>query len=140
VGDVTSFAAEVVPLLRAEVMALHNGDTAPRKALWSHADPITLFGAEFAGSGWASLEPIFDHLATTFAGSRDTQYEVLSADSSGDLGYMAIERSGVGDLPVYELWVTTLFRREDSAWKVIHRHADPLTAASRDTITARLTS
>jgi ketosteroid isomerase-like protein len=136
---VADFASEVIPLLRAEVMALHSGDTGPRKALWSHDDPVTLFGAEFTGRGWAELEPIFDHLATTFAGARDTRYDVLSADSSGDLGYVvAIERSGVGDLPEYELRVTTLFRREHGAWKVIHRHGDPLTPASRDAIAARL--
>jgi ketosteroid isomerase-like protein len=139
VGD---FASEVVPLLRAEVMALHSGDTAPRKALWSHREPVTLFGAEFTRSGWAELEPIFDHLATTFVGGgRDTRYEVLSADCSGDLGYVvAIERSQVGDRPMYELRVTTLFRREDGAWRVIHRHADPLTPASRALIADRQAS
>jgi ketosteroid isomerase-like protein len=135
---VADFASEAVPLMRAEVMALHSGDTRPRKALWSHEDPVTLFGAEFTGQGWASLEPIFDHLATTFPGARDTQYEVLSADASGDLGYVvAIERSTVGDLPEWELRVTTVFRREEGAWRIIHRHADPMTPASRDAIAAR---
>jgi ketosteroid isomerase-like protein len=134
---VADFASEAVPLMRAEVMALHSGDTGPRKATWSHDDPITLFGAEFTGRGWAELEPIFDHLATTFAGARDTQYEVLSADASGDLGYVVgIERSAVGDL-VWELRITTLFRRENGAWKIIHRHADPLNSASRDNVAAR---
>lgn len=35
------FASEVIPLLRAEVMALHSGDPGPRKALWSHGNPLT---------------------------------------------------------------------------------------------------
>jgi hypothetical protein len=28
------------------VTALENGDAGPRLALWSHQDPVTLFGAE----------------------------------------------------------------------------------------------
>ena len=68
--DVSAFLSEVVPRLRQDVEALHDGDIGPRMALWSHREPVTLFGAALSGQGWAELEPLFERLATTFSGSR----------------------------------------------------------------------
>ena len=43
---------------------------------------------------------------------------------------MAVERQHglIGDLPAqdWSLRVTLVFRREDDAWRLVHRHADPL--------------
>ena len=35
---------------------------------------------------------------------------------------------GRPDLATIELRVTTIFRREDGVWKIVHRHADPITS------------
>jgi len=35
---------------------------------------------------------------------------------------------GSEDLTPVALRVTSVFRREDEAWKLVHRHADPITA------------
>jgi ketosteroid isomerase-like protein len=141
VDDVDAFVAEVEPLLRQEVEALHRGDLGPRLALWSRHDPITLFGAWLTGRGWDEIEPAFRRLAATFKGSGGIAYEVLSAGASGDLGYVVgIERSvaTLGDLgpTSYALRVTTILRREDGAWKVIHRHADPFDPAAAEALGA----
>jgi ketosteroid isomerase-like protein len=125
----SSFADEVVPLLREEVEALHGGDLAPRLALWSRTEPLTLFGAWRSGSGWAEIEPVFAALGETFRGSRRLDYEVIAAESSGDLGYVvALEHStavvGADGPRDYTLRVTTILRREGGAWKVVHRHGD----------------
>jgi hypothetical protein len=61
--EVGEFLDEIIPLQRDVVVALQNGDPGPRKALWSHEDPVTLFGAEASASGWEQVEPIFDRLA-----------------------------------------------------------------------------
>jgi len=58
------------------------------------------------------------------------EYEVLAAGASGGLGYIVgIEHSSVSirgaEPEAYELRVTTICRREDGEWKVVHRHADP---------------
>lgn len=132
--DAERFLAEVLPAMRAMETAFHNGDASLRSLRWSHQDPVTLFGAAFTQSGWRELAPTFDWLASRFSdGSYDV--EVIAAGASGDLAYIAgIEHSNVsiaGAPPsAYELRVTTVFRREDGEWKIVHRHADPMPGMS----------
>ena len=141
--EVTAFLDHVVPRMRREVVALQNGDSRPRKDLWSHSDPITLFGAEASARGWEHVEPIFDRLAGSFSLGQSCTYDVLAADVSGDLGYVvAIEQSVAGtdgsSSQTFTLRVTTIFRREKGDWKVVHRHGDPYDVSSRDALDHRL--
>lgn len=113
--DVVGFTSTVIPRLREEVLALQSGDVAPRLALWSHNEPVTLFGAELSSRGWAEVESAFHRLAASFSGSQSCEYEVLAAGASGDLGYLvAIERSvaasGGGGPTPFALRVPTVFR------------------------------
>jgi ketosteroid isomerase-like protein len=124
------------------VVAFENGHSGPRKALWSHQDPVTLFGAEASARGWEEVEPIFDRLADSFSDGQSCIYEVVGAGVSGDPAYVAaIERSVAGTLgshpQTFTLWVTTIFRREQGEWKIVHRHGDPLDAASREALAHR---
>ena len=119
-----------------------HGDARPRKGLWSHHDPVTLFGAEASASGWDQVEPIFDRLAESFSQGQSGTYDVLGAGVSGDLGYVAaIERSVAGTHgsppQTFTLRVTTIFRREQGVWKVIHRHGDPYDITSREALNRR---
>ena len=50
------FLQEVLPRLHETETALHNGDAGPRFAHWSHNDPVTLYGAAMAGSGWDEVK------------------------------------------------------------------------------------
>jgi ketosteroid isomerase-like protein len=72
---------------------------------------------------------VFDWLESQFSNGT-YEYEVLAAGASGDLGYIVgVEHSsasiGGAEPEAYELRVTTICRREDGEWKVVHRHADP---------------
>ena len=130
-ANVDEFLASVLPPLTAADTAIHNGDAGPRIALWSREDPVTLFGALQIKTGWRDIEPVFEWVASQFSNCESFEYEVLAAGVSGDLAYTAgIEHTtaAVGDAPAkaYELRVTTVFRREDGEWRVIHRHADPI--------------
>ena len=129
--DVDEFLASVLPPLTAADTALHSGDAAPRIALWSRNDPVTVFGALLSKTGWSEIAPVFEWLASRFSNCESFEYEVMAAGASGDLGYIAgIERTtasvGDGAPEPYALRVTAVFRREDGEWKVVHRHADPL--------------
>ena len=59
--------------------------------------------------------------------------EEVSRYSTPDLGYVVqIERTqarlpGSEDMARIALRVTMILRREGAAWKVAHRHADPIT-------------
>jgi ketosteroid isomerase-like protein len=126
-----AFLESVMPRLRSAEIAFHDGDAGPRASLWSHNDPVTLFGAAFQGSGWDKLRETFDFLASRFSGCESWNYEVLAAGASGDLAYIVgVEHTtasvGTAAAEPYALRVTTIFRREQGEWKEIHRHADPM--------------
>jgi ketosteroid isomerase-like protein len=59
----------------------------------------------------------------------DTIAWVETADLAYEVG-IERNRSKLGDaaekVPI-SLRVTTVFRREDGGWKIVHRHADPIT-------------
>lgn len=126
-----------VEAVYATFPAFGAGDAAPYAALWSRRDDVTIFGGFGAYErGWAAVGPRLDWAASRFGGAgQTTRYEPLAAGSSGDLGYaVGLERSEGVRLAGQEaasaglLRVTHLFRREDGAWRIIHRHADPIAA------------
>ena len=140
---VDAFLAEAIPRLDEVEMALHNGDAGPRFEMWSHNDPVTLFGAAFSGSGWAQVGPIFEQLGATFSNCTSYQNEIVAAGASGDLAYIvALEHTtasikGAPPQP-YVLRVTTVFRREAGEWKVVHRHGDPIASSAAEELVHKL--
>ena len=122
------FLAEIIPAQTAADTALHNGDPKPRIQLWSHDDPVTLFGAKLASVGWDEVEPTFVQVASWFTGSDKWEFEVIAAGASGDLAYtVGYEHGEVvvdGHPRAYTLRVTHAYRREQGQWRIVHRHAD----------------
>src|SRR5690242_140887 len=139
--ETKEFLDEMLPQQVAAERAMHNGDAAPRLALWSHRDPVTLFGAVLSGSGWEQLNGDFATVASWFSDSQEYDVEIVAAGASGDLAYtVGYEHNVVtahGKPSTYTLRVTHVYRREDGVWKIVHRHADappegttPLVSAS----------
>ncbi|HEV3234330.1 MAG TPA: nuclear transport factor 2 family protein [Candidatus Dormibacteraeota bacterium] len=135
-AEVEDFLGATMPRLNEAEIALHNGDAGPRIAMWSHTDPVTLFGAAMGGTGWAEIGPIFEQLGSTMSNCTAYENEVVAAGASGDLAYIvALEHTtasvkGAPPQP-YVLRVTTVFRREGGEWKVVHRHGDPASDSGR---------
>lgn len=123
------FLAEMLPRQTAAERAMHNGDAGPRTALWSKADPVSLFGAWLPiRTGWADVSDAFRRVAAQFADSREYRFEVVAAGASGDLAYtIGYEHNTVtlnGRPATYTLRVTHVYRREEGEWKIVHRHGD----------------
>ena len=133
----TERAAVLGPTLAAQIhaeRALHNGDVVPRLSTWSHADPVTVFGAGVALSrGWTEVRAVFDRVAGGFTACEDYDFELIAGDADGDLAYtVGIERYRASTASGAEvenaLRVTHVYRREADGWKIVHRHGDHLTA------------
>lgn len=141
--DVDAFLAAVMPGLTDAETALHNGDAEPRKRLWSRDDPVTVFGAVLTVVGPDEAASAFDVLASRFSNCTSFEYQVIASGVSDDLAYVVgIEHTtaSVGGAPPlpYALRVTTIFRRDGGAWRIVHRHGDPLPDADSDSTRLQL--
>ena len=135
--ETEQFVGEVLPRLLDADRALHNGDAAPRLAMWSQREPITLFGAWFSDVGWHDVSRTFGVLASRLSDCESFDIELVAAAAHGDLAYsIAYEHTTAsveGTPRTYTLRVTQIYRREDGVWKVVHRHGDELaTPAATD--------
>jgi ketosteroid isomerase-like protein len=113
---------------RAAEDALHNGDASLRFNTWSDREPVTLFGAWQNATDPAGVREVFSGLEKRFSDVRSTDIELVAADVSGDLAYTVhreVTSTSVSHRPrSYVLRVTQVYRRENGAWKVVHRHGD----------------
>ena len=114
-------------LYGAEV-ALHKGDTAPRLAIWSTKEPVTVLGSWKSATNYAEATELFEALAKTFSGFASYSFDLVAADVVGEMaytvGYEHTQASINGEPRTYTLRATQVYRREDGEWKVAHRHAD----------------
>jgi ketosteroid isomerase-like protein len=115
----------------AAQLELQNGRPEAYKALWSHADDVTLSGG-FGGTiekGWDQVSRRLDWAGAQFSKGTNTIDRIV-AHASGDLAYLVqIEHlrfyaSGQTNESARDYRVTMLFRREADGWRIIHRQAD----------------
>jgi ketosteroid isomerase-like protein len=133
-SDREDFIAWTQSRLRDAETALHNGDAAPRLAIWSTREPVSVLGAARSAVGQESVRDLFRSLGDTFSDCTSYEYEIVAADVVGEMaftaGYERTEASINGEPRQYVLRATQIYRREDGDWKVAHRHAD--TASDSD--------
>ncbi len=112
------------------------GNPEPAKRLFSHREDVTLanpYGPPVRG--WEQVAHTLEHAASLRRDGEIIAIQVISKYVTPELAYIVeIEqaKAKVGvrkDITPYALRVTMIFRPEDGIWKVIHRHADPITAA-----------
>jgi len=112
---------------------LLEGRGAPIRECFSHHADTTLFGG-FGGHemGWVQIGPRLEWVAQSFAGGT-CRYEIISSAAGRELAFVVQFERGEARItgratPLsLDFRVTMVFRWEDGAWKLLHRHADHLT-------------
>jgi ketosteroid isomerase-like protein len=105
--------------------------------LHSRRDDVTLanpYGPPVRG--WDEVAKAEEHAASLRRDGEAIGFEIIAKYVTADLAYVVqLERlqAKVGarkDITPYSLRSTMIFRpEEDGEWKVVHRHADPITTA-----------
>jgi ketosteroid isomerase-like protein len=118
----------------AALAAILKGDPSVYKALYSDRDDVTL-GNPFGpyALGRRKVEETLDRAASNYRDGESTGVELVAKYVSNDLACIVeVERGrskvgGAKELAAVAVRVTSVFRFERGAWKLIHRHADPIT-------------
>ena len=115
------------------------GDPNPVKELFSHGEDVTLanpFGP--AVRGWEQVSEALDFASSRFREGDVTSFETLAKYVTSDLAATyEVERwqAKVGerdDVASFDLRVTSVYRRDEAGWKLVHRHADPIATEHPD--------
>jgi ketosteroid isomerase-like protein len=127
--ETQAFLDDVMPRQLAAERAIHDGDPAPRRAMWTRSEPVTLMGADLVCvTGSKAVHEAFGVVASWFADCTHYDVELVAAGASGDLAYTVVfenSECAVNGVPRrYRLRVTHGYRREDGEWRIVHRHAD----------------
>jgi ketosteroid isomerase-like protein len=117
------------------VFAFVQGDPEPYKKLSSRRGDVTLANPLGPPArGWNQVEEALDRAASQLHGGEPIRSERISEVVTEDLAYTleiertAIKAGGSDQIAPVSLRVTTIFRREDGEWRIVHRHADPITS------------
>jgi ketosteroid isomerase-like protein len=128
VTDRDDFLTWVKTALHEAELALYNGDAAPRRAIWSRNEPVSVLGAWRAAYGQHELDRLFTALGQSFSNCTSYEFTLQAYDVVGDMAYTArLEHTSAsvdGQPRSYTLRATQVYRREGGEWKVAHRHAD----------------
>jgi ketosteroid isomerase-like protein len=127
--------AQVIEEYHRALEAFVKGDPEPNKKLFSRGDEVTLANPLGPPArGWNQVETTLDRAASLLREGEATRFERISEYATADLAYiLEIERTranagGADEMSPISLRVTTIFRREDDGWRIVHRHADPITS------------
>src|ERR687898_799696 len=110
------------------------GNPEPVNKLWSHRDDVTLANPYSPPArGWEQVAEVMEHGVSQYRDGYATGVEIVSKHVTPELAYVVeIERveakvGGRKDISPIALRATMIFRPEESGWKIVHRHADPIT-------------
>src|ERR671910_231593 len=110
------------------------GNPEPLKMMYSHQEDVSLanpFGPPVRG--WEQAAATMERAASRYRDGEIVGFENVAQYVTAELAYIVeVERfkarvGGGEDITPVPLRVTSIFRPEDGPWKIVHRHADPIT-------------
>jgi ketosteroid isomerase-like protein len=131
--------ATVIEQYHSACDAFAIGDPAPIKALYARREDV-LLANPFGGSsrGWSAVSQALDFASSNFRDGEPVRFEEIARYSSPSLVTLFEHehwetKVGSRNEPApFDLRVTTTFRFDDGEWKIVSRHADPLTTPHPD--------
>jgi ketosteroid isomerase-like protein len=128
--------AAVIDASHAALADFVQGNPEPLKRLFSQGDDVTLgnpFGPFKVGS--KDCAEMMERTATVYRDGKAIAFDPVATYVTPGLACLVeVERylTKIGErteASTVTLRVTTILRPEDGAWKIIHRHADPIAHA-----------
>ena len=127
---------EVIEQFHLALGEFVKGNPEPVKQIFSHQEDVTV--ANPLGPpvrGWEQVDETIDRAASNLKDGEIEGFEIVVKYATPELAYIVeIERTkakvgGREDVAPSALRATMIFRPEEGTWKVVHRHADPITKA-----------
>jgi ketosteroid isomerase-like protein len=110
------------------------GNPEPCKRFFSHQEDVTLNNPlSPPARGWEQVAETTDRAASPLRDGKFLSAEIIAKYVTPELAYVVeIERGeakvgGREETTPWALRATMIFRPEVGTWKVVHRHADPIT-------------
>src|SRR5215218_11294413 len=111
------------------------GDPEPLKLLYSHREEVSLANPFFPPvSGWDKAAQNIERAASRYRDGEIVGFETVAKYVTSELACVVeVERyqakvGGTEEIAPIALRVTSILRPEEGTWKVVHRHADPITS------------
>ena len=110
-----------------------NGNPEPLKEMYSHGQDVSLanpFGPPVRG--WDEAARTMERAASNYRDGEIVGFENVAKYATSDLAYIVeVERyrakvGGSEEITPVSLRVTSILRPEGGTWKIVHRHADPI--------------
>jgi ketosteroid isomerase-like protein len=127
---------EVIEQCQRALDEFVKGNPEPMQMMFSHRDDVSLanpFGPP--ACGWDEVAATMERAASNLRDGGMVGFETVAKYVTPELAYTVwLERQkaklgGRQDITPFTLRVTMIYRPEEGTWKVVHRHADPITTA-----------
>jgi len=130
--DIEVSVRAAIARLHAAMAKVANGDVSEIKALYSHsADATSFYGWGGYEKGWEAVSRRWDWAGRQFKGGTVSYLNVTTVVTAElayttDIETFKVKMEGMDQATQWSNRVTHIFRLEQGAWRLVHRHANRL--------------